>query len=145
MTAETKLRTLAASDSILKSLLGTAPFRWFDVQEVPTFIKAGTCVRVRRVSTVHSYSMTGKKDISEPRFQIDVLDYSAEVARIVGAVIILWLGTIDLAAGYQFASPPTTPPQSPVFILNERTGIVPQLSPTVWVHSIDVRLFNLET
>lgn len=145
VTAEAKLRTLAAANATMQSIFGTSPFRWFDTQQVPGYISAGTCVRVLRVSTARSYSMEGIQNLSQPRFQFDVLDYYAETTRQATAALIDWLGTISLAENNQFGSPPTTPPQFPCFVLNQRGGMEPGTTTPVFVQSLDVRIYNLET
>jgi hypothetical protein len=144
VTAEVKLRTLAAADATLQGFFGTGPFRWFDVQEAPKYIEQGPCVRVMRVSTVRDYLQGGISQLSCPRFQIDVLDYSAENSRQAAQAIIDWLSRISLAENNQFASPQTTPPQFPNFLLNQRSGMEPQTKLPVFVTMLDVRLFNLE-
>ena len=147
MTAELKLRTLAASDATLQSyLLGTnGTFRWFDRQLPPKYITEGACVRVLRVSTgPRSYFQDRISQLSNPMFQIDVLDYDAEEARAVVAAITTWLTTVDLASGDQFGSPPVTPPQAPSFVENQRAGMDYQIQPPAYVETIQVRIFNME-
>lgn len=143
VTAEAKLRALARADATMAALFGS-PFRWFDTQQVPNYIAEGPCVRVLRVSTARAYSMSGLQNLSGPRFQFDVLDREAETTRQAAAALIDWLGTISLAQNNQFASPPTTPPQFPNFVLNQRGGMEPGTTTPVFVQSIDVRLYNLE-
>lgn len=145
-TAEAKLRILAKADASLQAVFGAPPnaFRWFDTQEVPNYITQGPCVRVLRVSTVRPYSMAGIQNLSQPRFQFDVLARDAETSRQAAASLIDWLGTISLAENNQFASPPTTPPQFPCFVLNQRGGMEPGTTTPVWCQSLDVRIYNLE-
>jgi hypothetical protein len=151
MTPEAKLYQLAASDATLQGYFGTTPFRWFDTTLPQGQIASGACVVVRRVSTVREYSLQGLQDLSQPRFQIDVLAPSTvnkqadfQAARLAAAAVIDFLGTISLAQNNQFGSPATTPPQFPNFLLNQRQGMYPQLQPPTPVVSIDIRVFNLE-
>jgi hypothetical protein len=134
-TAEVKLRTAAAANVPLQGYLGTAPFRWFDTQLPQNQMPSGTCVRVQRVSTVRPYSFAGIQNVSWPRFQIDVLDPDPELGRTVAKAIIQFFKT---AAFGNISG------QAANFVLNQREGMDFQLQPPVFVHSIDVRIFNLE-
>lgn len=151
MTPEAKLRTLAAASSALQAYFGTTPFRWFDTQLPQGQISSGACVVVKRVSTVRTYQQTGLQDLSQPRFQIDVLapntvnaEADPESGRAAAAAVITFLGTINLASTDQFGSPTITPPNFPNFVLNQRDGMYFQLQPPCFVQSIDIRVFNLE-
>lgn len=146
MTPQVKLRLLASGDTTLQGYLGAPPagFRWFDFQLPQGQLAFGTCVRVKIISANQLYGHNGRQPLTGPRFQIDVLDPSAERAREVAAAIIAFLGTIDLASNAQFTSPVTTPRQFPVFILNQRPGMEVQTEPPVFVESLDIRAYNKE-
>lgn len=148
MTAEAKLYTLAAANASLQAVFGT-PIRWFDTQIpqgviVPGETTQAAAARLLRVSTVRAYAMEGLVNLSQPRFQIDVLHPLAETARAAADAVIAWLGTVDLAGTYQFDSPATTPPQFPCFVLSQMGGLAEQFEPPVFVQTIDFRAFNLE-
>ena len=167
--AELKLYQLASGNPTLQTDLGTSPFRWFDRQLVqgalampPTPEALGySAVRVRRISTIRRYIQgngtytagspatiqppRALSPLSQPRFQIDVLDFYAETARQVAADVIQFLMSISLASDNQFASPVTMPPNFPCIVLSQRAGMDFQLSKKpAYVESIDCRLFNLE-
>jgi hypothetical protein len=151
MTAEAKIRNLARQDATLQSyFLGTnGTFRWFDMQEQPGYIGQGTCARVLRVSTLfmqthETQQYRSLNQMQQPRFQIDVLDYDSERARSAAAAIIDWLARVDFSSDAQFASPVTSPTRHPHQILNQRSGMIPQTQPPVWVQSIDVRITDLQ-
>lgn len=152
MTAEVKLRSMAADDATLQSYFGLAPFRWYDKQIAQGAIKNGLCVRVRRISTVRQYfhgdqnhGIGGLNRLSQPRFQIDVLHATdPEACRVAADAIVQWLQTVDFASGDQWASPSTTPPAYPNFLLNQRGDMDYQLQPPVYVETLDVRIYNLE-
>jgi len=148
--AEVKLRTLAIADPNVSAAVGT---RWFDRRLLPGYINQGTCVRAFRVSTIRTYSQAGLQNLSQPRFQIDVLDFDADTARSVAATIIDFLGTISLAQNNQFNSPYSTPPQFPTFLLGQRAGMEAQVDASgnplaskgpIFIESLDIRLYNLE-
>jgi hypothetical protein len=113
MTAEAKMRTLAQQDATLLSFFGGAngTFRWFDRQLSPGYLALNaTCVRVMRVSTarIYTHETRTRRSVNRlalPRFQFDVLDYSAERARSAATAIIDWLATVDFSSDSQFASP----------------------------------------
>ncbi len=142
MTAETKLRTLAAADTALQAIFGTAPFRWWDTGLVQK--SAFPSVVVRRISTIRQYTHDGLNVMSQPRFQFEVRHPDSETARAAAAAVITFLGTADLASNAQFGSPVTTPRQYPSFVLNQMTRTDSSLLPPVWVEVIDARMFNLE-
>lgn len=158
--AEEKLYSLASSNATMQADLGN-PIRWSDRQLAPGFIQPSTppnsigasCVRVRRISTLRRYvqgngaptSGTNLSPLSFVRFQIDVLDYNAEIARQVAADVVAFLGTVCLSSNAQFNSPATTPNQFPSFLLSQRAGMDFELSSApVYVESLDCRLYNLE-
>ncbi len=141
MTAEVKLRTLAAANPTLQGYLGTPPavFRWWDTQHNQGSTLPG--VTVRRVSTAIDYRMTPPgNNINTPRFQIDVRDTDPEHGRSVAAAIIAFLSTLNLAV----TGGTVTGKQAPSFVLNIRDGLDYNLTPPVWTQSLDVRLYNLE-
>lgn len=164
--AEQKLRTLAlANPTLIADLGGGSAFKWFDVQLAPGAIQpssppntvGASCVRVRRISTQRMYcqgngaprSNTNLSPLSKPRFQIDVLDYNSEVAKQVAADVLAFLGTVCLSSTAQFDSPALTPNQYPNFLLSQRSGLDYEVTGPgalpVYVQSLDVRMFNLET
>lgn len=142
MTAESKLRLLASSDTALQAIFGTSPFRWFDTGLVQR--QAFPSVVVRRVSTIRRYTHDGLNQMSQPRFQIEIRHPDSETARVAAKAVITFLGTADLASNAQFGSPVTTPRQYPSFLLNQMTRTDFQMAPPVWVEVLDVRMFNLE-
>lgn len=143
---EVRLRLLAREDPTLQSyLLGdNGIWRWYDRQLAQGAFKLGPCVRVLRVSTVRMYCMDGILAVSQPRFQIDVLDLDPEQCRTIRNAVIDFLGTVDLNSPDQFNSIPTTPPQFPNFVINQRSGMDFQLDPPAYVESIDVRMYVVE-
>lgn len=159
MTAEVKLRSLAMANATLQADLGAPPqqFRWFDTTLPQGLVQHGTCVRVLRVSTVWLYAQSlppggspaitppgGLLNLSQPRFQIDVMDIDPEKARAVASDIIAFMATADLASYAQFGSPAVTPRQFPNFLLNQRHGADFQEQPPISIETLDYRVFHLE-
>jgi len=158
MTAEVKLRTLAMADATLQADLGAPPlFRWFDTTIPQGIIQKGACVRVLRISTLLLYAHSlppggspettppgGLMNLTQPRFQIDVMATDPEIARAVAADIIAFMATADLASYAQFGSPATTPPQFPNFLLNQRHGADYDEQPPISIETLDYRMFHLE-
>lgn len=139
MTAEAKLRTLAAANGTLQGFLGTSPFRWWDTQRVQG--QSFPDVTMWRVSTAIDYRMTTPgNNINNPRFQLDVRDPDFEHGRAVTAAVVTFLNTLNLAV----AGGTVTGKQAPCFVLNIRQGLDYNLTPIVPVFHIDIRLFNLE-
>jgi hypothetical protein len=158
MTAEVKLRTLAMADATLQADLGAPPrFRWYDTAIPQGVIQQGACVRVLRVSTVLLYAHSlppggspvttppgGLLNVTQPRFQIDVMALDPEIARLVAADVIAFMATADLASFAQFSSPALTPRQFPNFLLNQRHGADYQEQPPISIETLDFRVFHLE-
>lgn len=146
MKLEEKIRTLASADATLQSHFGTGPFRWLDRRLLPGYIDKGACVRLMRVSSVFTYSQAGLQNLNQPRVQIDVMSTDPVEARNAAQAIIDWMGTVSFSETNNFNSPATTPPHSPNFVLNHRSGMEPQPDPKgpVFVETLDYRIFNLE-
>jgi hypothetical protein len=156
VTPEIKLRTLAAGNATLQSFFGAAPFRWFDVQVPQGQFAVGTCARLQRVSTarmyVHqSFAPSGLQpasgpllNLSMPRFQLDIIDADTETCRQAAIAVTNWLGGISLAEDNWLASPVTTPPQFPCFVLNQRHGLYADTQPPLPVVTVDFRAYNYE-
>ena len=144
MTAEQKLRLLASQNATLQGIFGTGPFRWQDTQLQQGYIQRGTCARVLRVSTVYHYSHSGRANVEEVMFQIDVLDLDPEVARAAAIALDAWFETISLMSTAQFASPPTSPPSHANFKMNQRHTIDFNLQPPLQPHCemLQYRIFN---
>lgn len=148
MQAELKIRTLAAADTTLRTYFGTPPavFRWMDRRLLPGYIQRGACVRLLRVSTISDYNQYGLINLNQPRVQIDVLSQDPSEARNAAQAIITWMDTVSFSETNNFDSPATTPPHSPNFLLNRRSGMEAQPDPIgpVFVETLDYRIFNLE-
>lgn len=159
MTPEIKLRTLASQNAGLQSYFGggsPALFRWFDIQIPQGYVGQAMCARLQRISTVRLFahasfasaqSASGlgpPLNLSQIRFQLDIVDADTERCRQAAIAVINWLGTISLAETNQFDSPATTPAQFPCFVLNQRHGLYPDTQPPLPVVTIDFRAFNFE-
>ena len=143
--AEEKLFSLAKANPIMQSYFqGAGAFRWFGRQLAQGDVQQGTCLRYHRVSTVRPYYMGGISSMSQPRFQLDIVDLDPVRARQAKKAVIDFLGTIALSQAAQFGSPITSPTQAPNFVLNERAGMDYQLKPPAYVETVDVRFFNEE-
>ena len=146
LTAETKLRLLAAADATMQGIFGDTTFRWFDRQMQPNYINQGTCARIRRISTEYIYTQQGRMALTRPHFQLDILDSDPKVAADAALAVTQFLGTVNLVSDTQFDSPPTTPKSFPTFILSQRSGLEPQRQPNLPlpVESIDFRIYSAE-
>lgn len=141
---ELKLRSLAIADATMLADFGPpTAFRWFDRQLVQGDIgapaDAKTCVTVQRVSTIRQYNQGGLMPLSQPRFQINVVSYSAERARQVAADVATFFGRIDLTDAGDFTSV-----HAPAFLLNQRPGMLVNVTPPAYVETLDYRIYNRE-
>ena len=154
MTIEEKLTLLAPHEATLQTYFGAPPatFRCFERQLPQKVIQQGPCLTFRRVSSVHMYSQTvGLIPMTQPRMQFDVwvspryTNQSTVVARAARDAVINWLNTqVSFADPNNFASPATTPPHFPNFLLNTRAGMEVESDPPAYVETFDVRIYNLE-
>lgn len=153
MTVEEKLTILAPQDATLQSYFGNSPFRFFDRQEPQKLIQQGPCLLFEHVSDVLTYNHNvGLIPMTQPRIQFSVMvsfrytNRATHVARAARDAVIAWLNTqVSFAENNNLASPATTPPHFPNFILNKRAGMEPQSDPPVYTEMFDVRIFNLES
>ena len=153
MTIEQKLTLLAPQDATLQSYFGTNPFRCFDRQLPQKLIERGPCLIFQHISDVLSYNqIVGLIPMSQPRMQFTVqvsfryTNQASHVARAARDAVINWLNTqVSFAENNNLASPATTPPHFPNFVLNKRASMEPQSDPPVYTEMFDVRIFNLES
>jgi len=145
----TKIRTLALLDTTMRSYFGTGPFRWVRQRLEPGYIKSGTCLRMKVVSSIFGYTNApaGLMALNQPYMQFDILDMDS--TRLVAAkdAVIAWMGTVSFAASNDFDSPASTPPNSPNFLLNRRSGMEAQPEPPgpAYVETLDFRIYNMES
>ncbi len=141
-----KIRVLAQLDSTLVGLFGTGPFRWFKQRLPPGYIDQGLCVRVSKPTTVFGYTQYGLMNLNKPLMQIEVLGGDSNAVQAATIAVINWMGTVSFAETNDFDSPVSTPPHSPNFLLNRRSGMEAQVDPPgpVYVEILDFRIYNLE-
>ena len=140
--AEAKLRMLASVDPTMVADFGSGPFRWFQIQVPQGYIGKGSCVRVRRVSSIYLYAQEGITQAEQVRLQFDVLDKSQDRARDVLSDLCSFIAGVDLMSSAQFASPPSTPTQFANFLLSQRSGIEYQVEVEIFSWSADWRIWN---
>lgn len=147
MTAETKLRTLAAASTDLQAFFGTNPFRWFSAPLPPGFVMRATgttCARVQQIGTEFIYFQDRISSLAKARFQVTILDPNIDVVEAATDAVLLWLQTIDLASSNQFDSPPTSAPQLPMtFIQNVYPVREVNTKPVLPGKMIDFKAWNI--
>jgi len=141
-----KIRTLAQLDATLSALFFTGTQRWFKQQIQPGYISKGLCVRVSKPTTVFSYTQYGLMNLNKPLMQFDILGFDSTAVQAATIAVINWMGTVSFAETNDFDSPATTPPHSPNFLLNRRSGMEAQVDPPgpVYIETLDFRIYNLE-
>lgn len=147
MELEVKMRLLASNDPTLQGIFGSSTFRWFGYAQLPQgYINKGTCVRVRRISTVSSYAQEAPVSLEKIRMQFDCMDFNVDSAYAAAKAINAWLtGTADFMNPGQFQSPATGPRQHANYQSNQRIGIETQLEREVYVVMTDFIIFNDST
>ena len=140
--AEVKIRMLAAANATLAAMLGTSPFRWFDVQSAQGYEQQGTLCRYRRVSAVYMYAQEGLTQLEQVRFQFDFVAQTPSDSWNAMQAFIEFMAGVDLMSDAQFKSPPTTPTQSPNYLLSTRQSIEYRPERELYIWSCDWRVFN---
>jgi len=140
--AEAKLRMLASADPTMIADFGSGPFRWFQIQAPQGYIAKGSCVRVRRVSSIYLYAQEGITQAEQVRLQFDVLDKSQDRARDLLNDLCSFIAGVDLMSSAQFTSPPSAPTQFANFLLSQRSGIEYQVEVEIFSWSADWRIWN---
>lgn len=141
-----KIRTLAQLDPTLSALFFTGVPRWFKQRIQPGYINKGLCVRVSKPTTVFGYTQYGLMNLNKPLMQFDVMGFDSTAVQAATIAVINWMGTVSFAETNDFDSPATTPPHSPNFLLNRRSGMEAQEDPPgpVYIETLDFRIYNLE-
>ncbi len=140
---DVKLRTAAALDATLSSLLGSSPFRWYGPQapqgpQPPANIQY-PLVEVSQVSEIPQYSTHAQLVNSQYRMQFTIWDIDLESVRTVKRAIISFLNTFN---AYSVSS---AAPLQPNRVVNARLGkSQPQTAPITWWMTIDVMIWNNE-
>lgn len=141
-----KIRTLAQLDPTLSALFFTGVPRWFKQRIQPGYINKGLCVRVSKPTTVFGYTQYGLMNLNKPLMQFDVMGFDSTAVQAATIAVINWMGTVSFAETNDFDSPSSTPPHSPNFLLNRRSGMEAQEDPPgpVFIETLDFRIYNLE-
>ncbi len=139
---EVRLRTQAAANAALQADLGTTPFRWFNTQLDQKSLQPNqTCVRLTRVSTTRDSNLGGQSavgNLSLLRFQIDVLDFDSETARLVANDVIEFMKSVSLCQASGAAT------QNPCFFVSQSQGMFTPPNPTPWYVRLEYKLFSYE-
>lgn len=134
---EIKLRTAAAADATLQSLLGTNPFRWYGPQAQQG--AAQPLVEVLMVDAPPQYSTTQLLNTCRYRMQLTIWDTDLERARTVERAIIQFLTTFN---AYNSGD------QSPIQrnrVVNRRSGrSQAQTDPITYWRTLDAMIWNNE-
>lgn len=139
-TLEVKLRTAALNTPALTALLGTSPFRWYDMQLDQN--SPFPAVTVQLISTINAYVTQYRLQTASSRVQFTVWDTDPERARQVETAIVAFLDTFNAV------SPATNfigPVPQPVRAVNRRQGGNAQTQPLTFWRTIDALVLNNET
>ena len=135
-TLEVKLRTQASVYAPLTALLGTAPFRWYDTQEVQGSVLPA--VTVLQVSGNPLYAAAGRLSTGFSRVQFTIWDTDAERGRAVESALLTFL---DQFNGVGISGLVQYPSQ----VLLQRTGFFAEPSPPRWLRYVDASIFSNNT
>lgn len=135
---ELKLRTAALATPALTSLLGTSPFRWYDMQEAQN--SPYPAITVLLVSAPSQYSNTARLINTRCRVQFTIRDTNAEHARTVENALLTFLDTFDAMN----ATPGLVSRQANE-VINRRQGGNPNPDPLVFWRTVDAYIWNNES
>jgi hypothetical protein len=132
-TLEAKLFAAALATPALTALLGTNPFRWYNLQL--TQGSAMPAVVVFQVSDPASYAFTGKLPTSAKRMQFTIWGDSAEKAQAVEAALTTFLGgftAYGIPGLVSYAN----------YVVNVRAGMYTQTQPARYLRILDAMILN---
>lgn len=149
MTLYSRMRALAFQQASLRAFFGNdlPTFRWFYIQVPLGMIGEQTCVRVLTVSqiTTNLHGCPMRRNLTQDRVQIDVIDKRPSVAAAAADAIDVWLQTADFVRNGAFSSPVTNTSPGTNIKLNQRGGLDYQTQRPTPVESLDYRVFNVST
>lgn len=138
-TLEVKLYNAAQANATLVSLLGSSPFRWFDMQLDPAVQNPYPAVTVQLVSCVNQYSNTARLWTSQNRVQFTIWDTKAERARQVEMALLAFLDTFNA-----YNSGDQSPIQRNQVVMRRQSGN-PQPEPLIFWRIVDAMIWHNET
>lgn len=131
-----KIRTAAAANAGLQALLGTSPFRWWNLQ-----LNQGSAfpaVVAQIISDPQDYCFTGQLPTSFARVQLTLWDTDSERLETLQSALY------DFLAGFS-GSGITGLVAQPNFVMNSRDGLYAQSQPPRYLRIIDAKVFNNST
>lgn len=137
---EVKLRTAALATPALTALLGTSPFRWYDMQlDQNSTLPA---VTIQAISIVNQYSLSVRLVNALCRVQFTIYDTDPERARAVEMAIVVFIDTFNAMNTSSAVS------RQANWVVNRRQGSPSQnaqTQPLTFVRSLDAMIWNNET
>lgn len=131
-----KLLAAASADSGLQALLGTNPFRWWNIQ-----LRQGSAfpaVVQQIISDPQDYAFTGQLPTSFARVQFTLWDTDSERLETLQTALYSFL------SGFS-GSGITGLVAQPNFVMNSRDGLYAQTQPVRYLRIIDAKVFNNST
>lgn len=129
------IRTAAASFSGLSSLLGTSPFRWFDIRKPQN---AGLpCVVVTIISGSPTYVVTGRLATGWSRVSFTIWGSTpgSSNASIVETQLLSFLDQLNLIGIPGLV-------QYPSNVVMQRDAMYAQCDPPIYLRIVDCLIFN---
>ena len=133
---EQKLRTQALAFPGLTALLGSSPFRWYDVQLVQG--SAFPAVTVQMVSNTDSYVNTGRQNSGFSRIQFTIWDTDPVRMRQVEDQLTAFM------AVFNGAVPQNLPAYANYFVMRKQFLIADPTKP-LYQRICDVNIFNSDS
>lgn len=129
-----KLRTKAALNAGLTSLLGAAPFRWYNMQLAEG--SAFPAITAMKVSGIPFYNVGQRGPSTVYRIQFTI--WEDQVPDDTNSVLQALRVFLDSFSAVENTA------QYPVQILNERGGLYPLTQPPIYQTSIDALIYNAD-
>jgi len=134
---EIKLRTAAAADATLSSLLGSNPFRWYGPQAQQGALQP--LVEVFVVDAPPQYSLQALLETCRYRIQFTIWDENLESARTVEAAIIQFLTTFNA-----YNTGDSSPIQRNRVVMRRSGKSEPQTGSITYWRTLDAFIWNNE-
>ncbi len=137
---QSRIRTAAASDPTLATLLGTSPFRWFNNQLPQGYGQTAPAIVVTQISGSPTYVLTGRLRTGWTRLQFLIwggqFDAGATARETVEAALITFLDSWSGGIGI------TGLTQYPSLVVGQRDFLFAQTDGPIYQRVTDAMIFS---
>ncbi len=135
MSLKSAIRSAAAAYPGLTALLGTSPFRWYDIRRIQGSVLPAVAVQI--ISGGPTYTVAGMLPTGWTRVQFTISGSGSDSsnAMLVETQLILFLNQMNLIGISGLT-------QYPALVLLQRDGMEVQTEPPIFQRIVDARIFS---